>query len=48
MQISEWAELIKMIHVETFGVMVAEMRERYQENDRNGSPLLIIFNTLQV
>ena len=48
MQISEWVELIKLLHIETFGTVVAEMRERYQENDRHSSPVLIIFNTLQV
>jgi len=28
--ISEWVELINMLHVETFMPMLAEMRERYQ------------------
>ena len=48
MHISEWVELINMLHVETFMSMVAEMRERYQENERNSSPVLIIYTTLQV
>jgi len=48
MQINEWVELIRLLHIETFGTVVAEMRERYQENDRNSSPVLIIFDTLQV
>ena len=48
MQINEWVELINLLHVETFVEMVAEMRERYQENERNSSPVLIIYNTLEV
>jgi len=48
MQISEWVELIRLLHIDTFSTVVAEMRERYQENDRNSSPVLIIFDTLQV
>ena len=48
MQISEWVELINLLHVDTFVEMVAEMRERYQENERNSSPVLIIYNTLEV
>jgi len=48
MHISEWVELINMLHVETFIPMVAEMRERHQENERNSSPVLIIYTTLQV
>jgi len=48
MHINEWVELINMLHVDTFTEMVAEMRERYQENERNSSPVLIIYNTLEV
>ena len=48
MQINEWIELIKLLHVEGFDTIVADLRDRYQENDRNCSPILIIFNTLQV
>ena len=48
MQITEWIELIKLLHVEGFDTIVADLRDRYQENDRNCSPILIIFNTLQV
>jgi len=48
MQISEWIELIQLLHIESFEAIVAEMRDRYQENIRNSSPVLIILNTLQV
>jgi hypothetical protein len=48
MQICEWVELINLLHVEAFLPMVAQMRERCQENERNSSPVLIIYNTLQV
>ena len=48
MQISEWIELIKLLHVEVFDTIVASLRDRYQENDRNSSPVLIIVNTLLV
>ena len=48
MHINEWVELINMLHVDTFAEMAAEMRERYQENNRNSSPVLIIHNTLEV
>ena len=48
MQISEWIELIRLLHIESFEAIVAELRDRYQENTRNSSPVLIIFNTLQV
>jgi len=48
MHINEWVELINMLHVDTFVEMVAEMRERYQEKERNSSPVLIIYNTLEV
>jgi len=48
MQISEWIELIQLLHIESFEGIVAELRDRYQENIRNSSPVLIIFNTLQV
>jgi len=48
MQISGWVELIQLLHIESFEAIVAELRDRYQENLRNSSPVLIIFNTLQV
>jgi len=48
MQIYEWVELINMLHVENFIPMVAELREKCQENERNSSPVLIIYHTLQV
>ena len=48
MQISEWIELIQLLHIESFEAIVAELRDRYQENIRNSSPVLIILNTLQV
>jgi hypothetical protein len=48
MQMSEWIDLIKLLHIDIFAQVVGEMRQRYQENDRNASPVLIIYKTLEV
>jgi len=45
---SEWIDLIKLLHIDIFAQVVGEMRQRYQENDRNASPVLIIYKTLEV
>jgi len=45
---SEWFDLIKLLHIASFAQVVGEMRQRYQENDRNASPVLIIYQTLEV
>ena len=48
MEINEWVEIICLIHVEDFQGIVDSTRERYQQEQRNYSPLLIIYQTLEV
>ena len=48
MEINEWVEIICLIHVEDFQGIVNSTRERYQQEQRNFSPLLIIYQTLEV
>jgi len=48
MEINEWIEIICLIQVEDFQGIVNSTREHYQQELRNYSPLLIIFQTHEV
>jgi len=48
MEINEWVEMICIIHVDGFPNILYTMQKRYQQEQRNTSPLLLICQTLTV